>query len=421
MNDIKTFWKLIVAVFVFIAYTGHLQAQQIEKGEMKADIVFLSSDKLKGRETGKPGEKKAARYVVKRFEEIGLEPKGENGSYYQEFTFTARPPKVTGSDSAEVAAKKMKPVTGRNVIGYIDNGKPTTVVIGAHMDHLGMGGYNSLYKGPPAVHNGADDNASGVAMMLQLAEYLMEHDKNNNYLFIAFSGEEKGLWGSNFFMKNPTIDTSTINFMFNFDMVGRLGNDYKLAVYGTGTSPVFDSVLKAANNPVTLHIVKHESGVGSSDHTSFYLKGIPVLHFFTGQHEDYHKPSDDEDKINYDGMYIVLTYVERVLDELNGMGTLEYRKTKDEESRKAMKFSVTLGVIPDYLYEGTGMRIEGTSPGKPAEKSGIKGGDVVIRMGDIEIKDMMSYMKALGKFEKGDKVDVTILRDGKEMVIPVQF
>ena len=307
------------------------------------------------------------------------------------------------------------------MIGYIDNHAAHTIIIGAHYDHLGMGGEGSRYKGEPAVHNGADDNASGVAVMLELARYLRNSEQRHNYLFLAFSGEEKGLWGSNHFMKNPTIDTSRVSYMINFDMVGRLSSSYKLAVYGTGTSPSFDSVLNEANEPVMFHLMKKESGVGPSDHTSFYLKGYPVLHFFTGQHEDYHKPTDDVEFINFEGMGMIVQYTEKVINALDQEEKLVYHKTKDEESHKAPKYSVTLGVVPDYLYDGEGMRIDGTSDGKPAQIAGMKAGDVVIKMGKVDVPNMMGYMKALGTFKKGDKTKVTLLRDGKKLKLDVTF
>jgi hypothetical protein len=380
-------------------------------------VEYLSSDDLKGRETGSKQERMAAKFLAKEFQAIGLEEKGEKG-YYQDFTYT---PKPNPHGPQEDQPKKMKPISGRNVIGYIDNGAPYTIVIGAHYDHLGMGNEGSRHTGDPAVHNGADDNASGVAVILELARYLKTNKTNHNYVILAFSGEEKGLWGSNYFMKNPTVDTTKISYMLNYDMVGRLGSSYKLAINGSGTSPSFDSAIKVANDPVMFHIVTSESGVGPSDHTSFYLKGYPVLHFFTGQHEDYHKPSDDLDKINFEGMNMIVIYTEKLMAVLENEPKLAYQKTKDEESTKAPKYSVTLGVVPDYLYDGKGMRIDGTSPGKPAEKAGMKAGDVVVKMGELDIPDMMGYMKALSQFKKGDSVDVVVIREGAEVLLPVTF
>lgn len=400
--------------FVLTLTIGYAQGP---KSDMMEVVKYLSDDKLEGRETGTKAERAAAKYLVKQFKSIGIEPKGEKG-FYQDFTYT---PKPNPHASAEEQAKKLDPITGRNVVGYIDNGMEHTIIIGAHYDHLGYGAEGSRYTGEPAIHNGADDNASGVALILELAKHLKNNETKHNYVILAFSGEEKGLWGSNYYMKNPTIDTTKISYMLNFDMVGRLSASYKLAVYGTGTSPVFDEVLKKANDPVKFHLVTQASGVGPSDHTSFYLKGYPVLHFFTGQHEDYHKPSDDYDKINFDGMVLILNYVNDVMGQLDSYEKLEFRKTKDEDSKKAPKYSVTLGVVPDYLYDGKGMRIDGTSTGKPAEKAGIKAGDVVVKMGDIDVPDMMGYMKALSKFKKGQSTTVVVEREGKQIELPVTF
>ena len=407
----NTFALLILVFSITVGFS------QEPKSDMTKVVKYLASDKLEGRETGTKAEKAAAKYLVKQFKSIGLEPKGVNG-YYQDFTYT---PKPNPHAPAEEQEKVLDPITGRNVIGYIDHHAEFTVIIGAHYDHLGYGDEGSRHTGEKAIHNGADDNASGVAVILELAKYLKENNTKHNYLILAFSGEEKGLWGSNYYMKNPTIDTSRISYMINFDMVGRLSASYKLAVYGTGTSPVFDNVLAKANDPVKFHLVKQESGVGPSDHTSFYLKGYPVLHFFTGQHEDYHKPTDDFDKINFDGMVSILEYVEDVMTQLDEIPQLEFRKTKDEDSKKAPKYSVTLGVVPDYLYDGKGMRIDGTSPGRPAEKAGIIAGDVVVKMGDIDVPDMMGYMKALSQFKKGEEADVVVIRGEKEVTVHVTF
>lgn len=408
--------KNYIALFGFVL-TCTLGLAQEPKSDMTAVVKYLASDKLEGRETGTKAEKVAAKYLVKQFKNIGLEPKGDKG-FYQDFTYT---PKANPHGSAEDQDKVMAPITGRNVIGYINNDAEYTIIIGAHYDHLGYGHEGSRHTGEKEIHNGADDNASGVAMILELAKFLKKNNPKHNYVILAFSGEEKGLWGSNYYMKNPTIDTSKIAYMINFDMVGRLSPSYKLAVYGTGTSPVFDEVLKKANDPVKFHLVTKESGVGPSDHTSFYLKGYPVLHFFTGQHDDYHKPTDDFEKINFDGMVLILDFVENIMTQLEHYGQLEFRKTKDADSKKAPKYSVTLGVVPDYLFDGVGMRIDGTSPGKPAENAGIKAGDIVIQMGEILVPDMMGYMKALGQFKKGEETDVVVVRDGKEVTVHVTF
>jgi hypothetical protein len=254
--------------------------------------------------------------------------------------------------------------------------------------------------------------------MLNLASKLKETNTNNNYLFMAFSGEEMGLLGSNYFVKNATIDTETVNYMFNMDMVGRLKADSTLAVYGTGTSPIFKQTVTANNDK--FKIVEHESGVGPSDHTSFYLNDIPVIHFFTGQHEDYHKPSDDSDKLNYPGMELISEYIYALISDLDDNGKLAFRTTKNEDENTP-RFKVTLGVVPDYLYGESGMRIDGVTEDKPAYTAGILKGDIVIQMGEHEVADMMGYMKALSKFEAGNTTTVKVNRGGEILEFEVTF
>lgn len=312
--------------------------------------------------------------------------------------------------------------TGNNVLGYIDNKAANTIVIGAHYDHLGHGGDESLYRGEPAIHNGADDNASGVAGVIELARYIKaKGPKGNNYLFMAFSGEEKGLLGSGYFTKNSTVKLEKINYMLNMDMIGRLKpEDPVLIVNGAGTSDAWKITMEYIK-PETMRIKTTESGVGPSDHTSFYLKNIPVLHFFSGTHSDYHKPSDDEPLINYKGELDILNYMITLVNKLDDKGKINFIKTKEENNEEAPRFKVTLGVVPDYAFDGEGMRIDGISDGKPAAKAGMLAGDVVKQIGEHKVVDMMSYMKALSMFNKGDKVSVTILRGKEEKQIPVEF
>lgn len=402
-----TFFTLFIFLFSFSAWS------QSAVEQLKADVTYLSLDKLEGREIGTEGERLAAEFIARRLELMGISPKGTDG-YFQTFSrkLEQDPHSTTQTDTGVVV--------GRNVAGFIDNGARQTVIIGAHYDHLGYGAHGSLYAGEPAIHNGADDNASGVAVMLFLAEKLKTANKNNNYLFIAFSGEERGLWGSNFFTKEPTLKLDDVNYMINMDMVGRLNDENKLAVNGTGTSPVWKETLEKLTNG-RFDLVLSESGVGPSDHTSFYLKDIPVLHFFTGQHEDYHKPSDDVDKVNFEGMDKIGNYIFNLISELDNDGKLAFTKTKDEDKSNTPKFSVTLGVVPDYLFDGKGMRIAGVKEGRTADNAGLVEGDIVIKMGDIEVIDMMSYMKGLAAFKEGDKTTVIVQRGEKELKKKVKF
>ena len=412
--------KLVFLAIVSVTLFG-CKKTTTYKNEIKEDVAYLANDKLEGRQTGTEGEKIAADYLVNRFQNIGLEPKGSDG-YIQSYSFK---PKTDPHKEVEFTTNADSTITGRNVIGYINNNAKTTIVIGAHYDHLGYGGEGSLYREKDkAIHNGADDNASGVAVLLDIATRLKiknEQSKikdKNNYLFMAFSGEEMGLLGSNYFSKNPTIDAKSMNYMINMDMIGRMKADSTLAVYGVGTSPMFKQTLKANNEKFKL--IQNESGVGPSDHTSFYLIDIPVLHFFTGQHEDYHKPSDDSEKLNYDGMNLISDYIFDIIVDLDDNGELAFKKTKNE-SEETPRFKVGLGVVPDYLFDGKGMRIDGTREETPAFAAGLQKGDIVIKLGDSNVTDMMSYMRALSLFEKGNEAAITIKRGDSIIDTRVKF
>lgn len=368
------------------------------------DINYLADNKLEGRKTGSKGEEIAADYIANRFKTLKIKAKGTN-TYFQDFSFN-KPSNPHGQVLFDETDNDTM-MSSKNVIGYIDNNAEQTVVIGAHYDHLGYGGEGSLYVGSE-IHNGADDNASGTALMLDLANQLKFSNRNNNYLLIAFSGEEMGLLGSNYFVKNPTIDLSSINYMINLDMVGRLKEDKSLAVYGVGTSTIFKQTINSNNE--SFNIIENESGVGPSDHTSFYINDIPVLHFFTGQHSDYHKPSDDAEKINFDGVKEISDYIFSIISDLNDDKKLIFRKTKNE-TEEVPRFKVSLGVMPDYMFNKGGMRIDAVTQDRPAYKAGLIKGDIVIKLGEYNIEDMMGYMKALSKFKSGDSSSVIVKRD----------
>jgi hypothetical protein len=317
--------------------------------------------------------------------------------------------------------------TGRNIIGYLDNGAARTVVLGAHYDHLGYGEDNNsmLRTGEKAIHNGADDNASGTAALIELARILKNtKQKNNNYLFIAFSAEELGLNGSKFFTEHPTIDFTKVNYMINMDMVGRLNDSSQtVTIGGYGTSPQWSALIDPNNkkNPFVIRI--DSSGTGPSDHTSFYRKDLPVLFFFTGLHTDYHKPGDDADKINYIGETKIINYISGiVLSPITTNQKLVFTKTRETQTTSSLRSgSVTMGVMPDYTYSGAGLRCDGVTDGRPAQKAGLKAGDIIIKVGEYSISSMDSYMQMLGKFQKGDKAKVKFKRGNEEMETEVQF
>jgi len=405
--------NLILLIVIFVGLNS-CKTEKPKSISLEQDVAFLANDSLLGRETGTPEELIAANYLQERMETIGLQPKGKAGTYFQTFTFK---PKTDPHSEVHFVAGDST-ITGTNVIGYVDNQAKKTVIIGAHFDHLGMGGAGSLYAEGKAIHNGADDNASGVGVMLQLAKRLKDSITGSNYLFIAFSGEEMGLLGSNYFLKNPTIDLEEVNYMINMDMVGRLRKDKTLAISGTGTAPIWNQVLNATNSGFKL--VLSESGVGPSDHTSFYLQNIPALHFFTGQHEDYHKPSDDSEKLNYEGMKMIENYILEIISELDDAEKLTFRTTKNE-SEDIPRFKVALGVMPDYLFDGKGMRIDGVTEDRPAAIAGLQKGDIVIQLGDSTVVDMMSYMRALSIFEEGNSTKVVVDRKGEKVEAKIKF
>lgn len=319
---------------------------------------------------------------------------------------------------------KKTELTGTNIAAYIDNNAPYTVVLGAHYDHLGYGeDGNSLLanaKKRHMIHNGADDNASGTAALIQLAGWIKDAKlKNYNYLFINFSAEELGLIGSKAIIKDAKLDSSKIAYMINMDMVGRLNDStHALTVGGVGTSPVWGKMVDKSTPQ--FRIALDSSGVGPSDHTSFYNAGIPVLFFFTGTHSDYHKPTDDADKINYAGEAQVMNYIYGIVSKMEKEPKPVYTITKQSTVGK-VRFKVTLGIMPDYSFQEGGVRVDGVTDGKPAIRAGIKAGDIITKLGDNKVNGMQTYMEALSKFREGDKTEVTIQRAGKEMKLPIAF
>ena len=318
-------------------------------------------------------------------------------------------------------APKIK--TGFNVGGFINNGAENTIILGAHYDHLGYGeDKNSLYVGTtPMIHNGADDNASGTAALIALAKIIKKKgNKKYNYLFAAFSGEELGLYGSKYFVEHCPINLNTVNYMINMDMVGRLNDStHGLTIGGFGTSPVWGKIINS-NDPY-FKIKIDSAGSGPSDHTSFYRKDIPVLFFFTGTHSDYHKPSDDADKINFDGEVKIIRYIETLIDKTVELDKVPFLKTREAASMGKSSFKVTMGIMPDYTFSGNGVLVDGVSDNRPAQKAGIKTGDVIIQLGDIVVSDVQTYMQALNKHVKGETINVKVIRGKEEMSLSLTF
>jgi hypothetical protein len=328
---------------------------------------------------------------------------------------------VNGETSVKRVREEVK-----NVIGVIEAEGPLaneTIVIGAHYDHVGLGKYGSLSPGVKEVHNGADDNGSGTAGLLELARRIAARKQKlpRRIVFIAFTAEELGLIGSARYVANPVFPLENTIAMFNMDMIGRMKNN-KLTVFGSGTSPRWQKMVELSNEDsnLGLELAFKPEGFGPSDHSSFYGKKIPVLHFFTGIHDDYHRPSDDWEKINVEGMHRVVDLLENII-----VATAE---TKDRPQYVAVKGRANVrrsgsrpyfGSIPDFSSEEEGYSISGVGPGSPAEKGGLKGGDSIIGFGKNKITDLSDFDLALRKFSAGDTVDVTVMRDGKKVKLKI--
>jgi len=315
-----------------------------------------------------------------------------------------------------------------NILGLIEGRDPSykeqVIVVGAHYDHLGWGSSGSLYRGDsPMIHNGADDNASGVAGLLELAQYFSKHPLKRSILFMGFAAEEMGTLGSSYWVRNPTIDLGRVDAMLNLDMIGRMiDSTRRLNVQGVGTSAAFASLLNRINETHELNLALIQDGQGGSDHTQFYLKGIPVLFFFTDLHTDYHRPSDDFENLNLPGQLRVLRFVSDVLREIgDGDEKPAFTRVEAKEGRQMRGFNVYVGTIPDYGATADGFKISGASPGSPADKAGLKAGDMVVQFGDTKVKNIYDYMNALGLHRPDEDVAVVVRRGEETVTVTVHL
>ena len=321
----------------------------------------------------------------------------------------------------------------RNVVGMIKGNDPLYdkeyIVIGAHYDHLGMGGPNTGSRRPDtvAVHYGADDNASGTSLLIELAGklYSMREKLHRSIVFVAFSGEEMGLLGSKYFVKDSLIDMHQVDAMINLDMIGRLNKENKLEIGGTGTTPDADTILRSIPLADSFNLALSPEGYGPSDHASFYAEDIPVFFFSTGTHLDYHTPADTPDKINYQGLKSIGEYVTELTDTLaNIKKSLPFTPAGPKEGSgfKRRGFKVTLGIMPDYAgaYK-KGLRVDLVIPGRPAAAAGMKNGDIIIGMNGKPVRNIYDYMYRLVKLHQGDRANVEIRRGDKTMVLIVQL
>jgi aminopeptidase YwaD len=319
---------------------------------------------------------------------------------------------------------------GRNVAGWIEGTdqilKNEYIVLGAHYDHLGIDQLkeSSMYKGKESlIHNGADDNASGTTGLLEIAEKLgsMKNQLKRSFIFVAFSGEELGILGSTYFTNNPPIEIGKVAAMLNMDMIGRLNDENSLTIIGTGTSSKWKELLNEKNT-YGFKLGLNDSGSGGSDHQSFTNKNVPVLFFFTGTHTDYHKPSDKPEKINIAGEEKVVNYVFDIASAIDQMEKRpDYIKVEEPASRPTGRARVTVGTVPEFGYNGTGYKISGVTEGSPAAKVGIKSGDIIVKFGPKTVGNIYDFMYAMQDYKGGDKVDIVVQRDGKEITFNVEL
>jgi hypothetical protein len=375
------------------------------------DIRFLSDDRLAGRMTGAPGADTAAAYLARRFAQVGLQPAA--GGWFQPFTIAKNAPV---SQQAHVVGAR-----GNNVIGLLPGRDPVlrneAVIVGAHYDHLGLGGFGSLDPDSAGkVHNGADDNASGAAMLIQIAARLAAAPPARTVIFIAFSGEELGLLGSSHYVEDPIYPLSTTEAMINLDMVGRM-RQKRLIVYGSGTAKEFPALLDSLNWYAGFDLKAQGDGYGPSDQSPFYAAGKPVLHIFTDLHEDYHRTTDDWQKINVEGFRQVadftlglvtalanrarpLTFVASVMPEV----------ATTDSAPSSPGYGAYLGTVPDLIGDSGGVRLAGVRAGSPAEKAGLRGDDIITRIGDADIPNLQAMTDALRSHRPGETVEIVIRR-----------
>jgi len=402
------------------------------------DVRYLASDRLEGRATGTAGNDSAATYIVRRFAALGLTPAFPSGDGHLCPTVTGRTgtvcdgrfiqPFVAKSVAAAHAGLPSELPT-QNVAAVLRGSDPTLrneyVILGAHFDHLGrstMGALDPDAANANAIHNGADDNASGTAAVLELARLLRRNPPKRSVMFVTFSGEELGLLGSQYFVEHLPVPRERLRAMLNFDMVGRLRDD-QVIVYGVATAGELNDIVARANAVAPLKVTATGDGFGASDHSSFYAKDLPVLHFFTNVHEDYHKATDDADKVNGGGIARVVALAERITRDIADRAeplTFVRAVAAAPTTSSRESTSAYLGSIPDMgATEVAGVRLTGVRAGSPADKGGLKAGDIIVAFGGKPVKDLYAYTDALYAHKPGDTVDVVVMRGSERVTVTV--
>ncbi len=387
----------------------------IRASELRAHVEFLASDELEGREAGTEAETVAAAYLASRLRAFGLKPGGDEGGWLQHFRHGER--------------------VMRNVVGVLEGSDPQrraeVVVLGAHFDHVGRGGAQSGGMGPRGeIHNGADDNASGTAALLELAEAFAASPPARTLVFAHFSGEEKGLLGSKHYVESPAFPLESTVAMVNLDMVGRSREGY-LFVGGLGTSPSWPAIVARAGDAEKLALETAAGGRAPSDNTPFYEKGIPCLFLFTNLHEDYHGPGDDAEKLDYAGIERIGRATWRLVAEVaNAEGRLPFTEADStalpadfgKRMRERMGGNrVRLGVRTGEPGPDGGLPVEEVFEGSPAESAGVLAGDLLLEIGDKPLSTRADLMAALGKVKRGESARLRIRRGAEESWVEVRF
>jgi hypothetical protein len=396
---------------------------------MMETAEYLSSQKLKGREIGTPEIDTAAEYIAEKFRQAGLQPGGDKGGFFQTWEITLRRNNNQAVDASGSECKTgCAAYSMKNVIGVIPGKKPEqageSVVIGAHYDHLGLGLSQGRTGDRGKLHPGADDNASGVAVLLELARVIRENiNPDRSIVFAAFTGEEEGKLGSRFYVKNekrhPVSKTVA---MVNLDTVGRLGNK-KLLVLGAGSAREWAHIFRGAGFVTGVEIETVSDELDSSDQQSFRDAGVPAVQLFSGPHPDYHRPTDTPDKIDTAGLVKVASVAKEAVDYLANRpeqlsSTIKART--ETETGPMKERTVSLGTIPDFAHTGKGYRLSGVVDGSPAAAAGLKEGDVIIGINESAVGGLKDFSAVLKTVKPGDTVLIKFMRDGKELAVKAE-
>jgi hypothetical protein len=403
----------IAVATIFLAIPLSVQGQN----KIETDIRFLSDDARDGRGVGTQGLDAAAEFIAERFEANGLQPL--TAGFFQEFQLDPTAPALAHSG---IGAANVK-----NVVGYLPGRgalASETIVIGAHYDHLGLGGSGSLDPDSMGVvHNGADDNASGTTALIETSRLLGMRESANHraIVFIAFTAEELGLLGSDYYVKNPLRPLSDTYGMINMDMVGRL-RDNKLITIGTGSATEFPALLEAANADIGLTLTPIADPWGRSDHSSFYAANLPVIHLFTDTHEDYHRTTDDWPTVNLEGIsQVSLFTAELAWTMATRADDLTFLTVAQPQSSGGRGYGAYLGSIPDMSSNPGGVRLTGVREGSPADNAGMIAGDILVQIGEEVVPDLQGMTNALRKHRPDQTVTVAVLRDGERIELTVTF